>query len=105
MLGAYTPTEAQTAHEAGSDFVKLFPASMLGPDYVKALRAPLPHLRLVPTGGVEVENVADFLKAGCAALGIGSSLVSVKILQEADWPELTRRAAAFVNAARLARGL
>jgi len=105
MLGAYTPTEAQTAHEAGSDFVKLFPANMLGPDYVKALRAPLPHLRLVPTGGVEVENVADFLKAGCAALGIGSSLVSVKILQEADWPELTRRAAAFVNAARLARGL
>src|SRR6266478_564715 len=75
MLGAYTPTEAQTAHEAGSDFVKLFPANTLGPEYVKALRAPLPHLRLVPTGGVEVENVADFLKAGCAALGIGSSLV------------------------------
>jgi 2-dehydro-3-deoxyphosphogluconate aldolase/(4S)-4-hydroxy-2-oxoglutarate aldolase len=105
MLGAYTPTEAQTVHEAGSDFVKLFPANMLGPDYVKALRAPLPHLRLVPTGGVEVENVADFLKAGCAALGIGSSLVSAKILQEADWPELTRRAAAFVNAARLARDI
>ncbi len=105
MLGAYTPTEAQTAHEAGSDFVKLFPANTLGPDYIKALRAPLPHLRIVPTGGVEVENVADFLNAGCAALGVGSTLVSAKILQEADWPELTRRATEFVNAARRARRL
>jgi 2-dehydro-3-deoxyphosphogluconate aldolase / (4S)-4-hydroxy-2-oxoglutarate aldolase len=103
MLGAYTPTEAQLAHEAGADFVKLFPADSLGAGYVKALRAPLPHLRIVPTGGVDVQNVADFLKAGCAALGVGSSLVSAKILQEADWPELTRRAAAFVNAARQAR--
>jgi len=103
MLGAYTPTEAQVAHEAGADFVKLFPADNLGPGYIKALRAPLPHLRLVPTGGVDLHNVADFLKAGCAALGVGSSLVSAKILQDADWPELTRRAAAFVNAARQAR--
>ena len=103
MLGAYTPTEAQLAHEAGADFVKLFPADSLGPGYIKALRAPLPHLRIVPTGGVDVHNVADFLKAGCAALGVGSSLVSARILQEADWPALTARAAAFVNAAREAR--
>ena len=103
MLGAYTPTEAQLAHEAGADFIKIFPADTLGPGYIKALRAPLPHLRIVPTGGVDLHNVADFLKAGCAALGVGSSLVSAKILQEADWPELTRRAAAFVNAARQAR--
>jgi len=103
MLGAYTPTEAQTAHEAGSDFIKIFPADTLGPGYIKALRAPLPHLRIVPTGGVDVQNVAEFLKAGCAALGVGSALVSAKILQEAGWPELTRRAAAFVNAARQAR--
>src|SRR5260370_6499311 len=103
MLGAYTPTEAQTAHEAGSDFVKLFPANTLGPDYIKALRAPLPHLRIVPTGGVADENVADFLTPGCAALEVGSSLVSAKILQEADWPELTRRAGEFVNAAKRAR--
>ena len=103
MLGAYTPTEAQLAHEAGADFVKLFPADNLGPAYIKALRAPLPHLRLVPTGGVDLHNVADFLKAGCAALGVGSSLVSAKILQEADWPELTRRATAFVTAARQTR--
>jgi 2-dehydro-3-deoxyphosphogluconate aldolase / (4S)-4-hydroxy-2-oxoglutarate aldolase len=103
MLGAYTPTEAQTAHEAGADYIKIFPADTLGPGYMKSLRAPLPHLRLVPTGGVDVANVADFLKAGCAALGVGSSLVSAKILQAADWPALTRRASEFVNATRQAR--
>ena len=103
MLGAYTPTEAQLAHEAGADSIKIFPADTLGAGYIKSLRAPLPHLRIVPTGGVDVGNVADFLKAGCAALGVGSSLVSAKILQAADWPELTRRASAFVTAARQAR--
>jgi 2-dehydro-3-deoxyphosphogluconate aldolase/(4S)-4-hydroxy-2-oxoglutarate aldolase len=105
MLGAYTPTEAQQAHEAGADFIKLFPADSLGPAYIKALRAPLPHLRLVPTGGVEVANVGQFLSAGCAALGAGSALVSAKILQESDWAELTRRARAFVNAAQQARSV
>ncbi len=103
MLGAYTPTEAQSAHEAGADFVKLFPADNLGPAYIKAIRAPLPHLRIVPTGGVDLPNVADFLKAGCAALGVGSSLVSSKILSEGNWPELTRRASAFVKAVGEAR--
>jgi len=100
MLGAYTPTEAQFAHEAGADFIKIFPTDGLGPGYIRALRAPLPHLRIVPTGGVDVHNVADFFKAGCAAVGVGSSLVSAKILQEANWAELTRRATEFVNAAR-----
>ena len=104
MLGAYTPTEAQTAHEAGADFIKIFPADTLGPNYIKGIRAPLPHLRIVPTGGVDVHNVGDFLKAGCAALGVGSSLVSAKILQDANWPELTRKAAEFVAAAREAKG-
>jgi 2-dehydro-3-deoxyphosphogluconate aldolase/(4S)-4-hydroxy-2-oxoglutarate aldolase len=100
MLGACTPTEAQQVHESGADFVKLFPADTLGPAYVKALRAPLPHLRIVPTGGVDVHNVADFLKAGCAAVGVGSSLVAGSLLQEGNWTELTRRARAFVEAAR-----
>jgi 2-dehydro-3-deoxyphosphogluconate aldolase / (4S)-4-hydroxy-2-oxoglutarate aldolase len=104
MLGAYTPTEAQRVHETGADFVKIFPADTLGPNYIKALLAPLPHLRIVPTGGVDVHTVADFLKAGCAALGVGSALVSAKVLQEADWPELTRRATALVNAVRQAKG-
>ena len=99
MLGAYSPTEAQTAHEAGSDFIKIFPADTLGPGYIKALRAPLPHLRVVPTGGVDAGNVADWFKAGCAAVGAGSSLVSAKILQDAAWGDLTKRAADFVKAA------
>jgi len=102
MLGAYTPTEAQLAHEAGADFVKIFPADTLGPGFIRSLRAPLPHLKIVPTGGVDVGNVAEFLKAGCAALGVGSSLVSTKILADADWPELTRRAKQFVKAANTA---
>ncbi len=103
MMGAYTPTEAQTAHEAGADFVKIFPADTLGPAYIKALRAPLPHLRLVPTGGVDAKNIGEFLNAGCAAVGVGSSLVSAKILLEANWSELTRRATELVGAARQAR--
>jgi len=103
MLGAFSPTEAQTAHEAGADFIKIFPADTFGPAYIKALRAPLPHLRIVPTGGVEVHNVRDFLQAGCVALGVGSALVSAKILQVADWQELTRKAGDFVRAAREAR--
>lgn len=103
MIGAYTPTEAQLAHEAGADFSKIFPADTLGPGYIRSLRAPLPHLRLVPTGGVDIENVADFLHAGCAALGVGSSLVSSRILETSDWPALTQKAAEFVTAARKAR--
>ena len=105
MIGAYTPTEAQLAHEAGADFIKIFPADTLGAGYIKGIRAPLPHLRIVPTGGVDVHSVADFIKAGCAALGVGSSLVSTKILQEADWTALTRKAAEFVEAVRKAKGL
>ena len=99
MLGSYTPTEAQMAHEAGSDFIKIFPADTLGPKYIKALKAPLPHLNVVPTGGVDAENVAEWFKAGVAAVGAGSSLVSAKILTDAAWPELTKRAEAFVKAA------
>ncbi|MST00793.1 MAG: 2-dehydro-3-deoxyphosphogluconate aldolase, partial [Pedosphaera sp.] len=103
MLGAYTPTEAQLAHEAGADFVKVFPADGLGPKFIRNLLAPLPHLRIVPTGGVDLNNIADFLKAGCAAVGAGGSLISAKILETDDWTELTRVAKEFVAAARRAR--
>jgi len=103
MLGAYTPTEAQTAHEAGADFIKIFPADSLGPSYIKAIRAPLPHLRIVPTGGVDLSTAREFIQAGCAALGVGSSLVSGKILAENDWPALSRLAAQFVETVRQAR--
>jgi 2-dehydro-3-deoxyphosphogluconate aldolase/(4S)-4-hydroxy-2-oxoglutarate aldolase len=103
MLGAYTPTEAQLAHEAGADFVKIFPADGLGPNYIKALRAPLPHLKFVPTGGVDLKTIGEFFKAGCVAVGAGSSLISKEILQNDDWSTLTKRAAEFVQAAQMAR--
>jgi 2-dehydro-3-deoxyphosphogluconate aldolase/(4S)-4-hydroxy-2-oxoglutarate aldolase len=103
MLGAYTPTEAQTAHEFGADFIKLFPADKLGPAYVKALRAPLPHLKIVPTGGVDLHTAADFLRAGCAALGVGGSLITADILKASDWPALTRLARQYVEVVRAAR--
>ena len=103
MLGAYTPTEAQLAHEVGADFVKIFPADTLGPGYIKGLRAPLPHLRMVPTGGVDLKTIGDFLKAGCPAVGVGSSLVTKQILETDNWTELTRLAGEFVKAANAAR--
>lgn len=100
MLGAYTPTEAQAAHEAGADFVKLFPADTLGPGYIRSLLAPLPHLRLVPTGGVTVANAGEFRKAGCVAAGIGSHLLKRELIAKQDWPALIRLAAEFVAAWR-----
>lgn len=104
MLGSYTPTEAQLAHEAGSDFIKIFPADTLGPNYIKALRAPLPHLKIVPTGGVDLKTIGDFFKAGVAAVGAGSSLISKDVLDKDDWATLTKTAAEFVKAAKAARG-
>lgn len=103
MLGAYSPTECQQAWEAGADFIKLFPADTLGPTYVKAIRAPLPHLRIVPTGGVDLGNIEAFFKAGCAAVGVGSSMISPKLLAAGDWPGLTRLAAQYRQAADRAR--
>jgi len=103
MLGAYTPTEAQLAHEAGADFVKLFPADGLGAGHVRSLRAPLPHLRIVPTGGVDLNSIGDFFRAGCPAVGAGSALITKGILQKNDWSQLAHRAREFVAAARTAR--
>ena len=98
VCGAYTPTEALTAHEAGADFIKLFPADGLGPKYIQNLLAPLPMLRIIPTGGVTVENAGDFLRAGCVALGVGSSLIAKEFVAKKDWAALTARARAFVDA-------
>ncbi len=97
MPGALTPTEIVTAWRAGADAVKVFPCDALGgPAYIKALRAPLPDVPLLPTGGVTLENVADFLRAGAIAVGVGSSLVDPKLSPAA----LTARAQAFVSAVR-----
>jgi len=103
MPGCYTPSEMLTAWQAGADMVKLFPASVGGPALVKAIRAPLPQLEIVPVGGVNLNTAADFIRAGAAALGVGSSLVSQKLLDESDMDELTRRAAGFVEQVKIAR--
>ncbi len=97
MLGAYTPTEAQTAHEAGSDFVKIFPADTLGPGYIKSLLAPLPHLKIVPTGGVNLDTMEAFLAAGSAALGTGSALLKKEIIAGENWGELERLARRYAD--------
>lgn len=104
LSGAYTPTEALIAWEAGSDFIKIFPADGLGPNYIKAIRAPLPQLKIIPTGGVDVKTSGDFIKAGCVAVAAGSSLVSKSILQKRDWKELSELAARFVASVQSARG-
>ena len=97
MLGAYTPTEAQVAHEAGSDFVKIFPADTLGPSYIKSLLAPLPHLKIVPTGGVNLDTMEAYLAAGSAALGTGSALLKKEIIAGENWGELERLAKRFAD--------
>ncbi|MDB6028598.1 MAG: kdgA [Verrucomicrobiales bacterium] len=103
MTGCYTPTEMLTAHEAGSDFIKLFPADQLGASYIKAVRAPLPQLSIIPTGGVTATTCGDFFKAGCVAVAAGSSLVSKSILEKRDWKALTEQAAIFVAAVKRAK--
>jgi len=103
ICGAYTPTEALIAHEAGADFIKIFPADSLGPGYIRALKAPLPQLQIIPTGGVDLHTAGDFIRAGCVAVAVGSSLVSKSILQSADWNKLTETAQAFVQVVRGAR--
>ncbi len=97
MLGAYTPTEAQAAHEAGSDFVKIFPADTLGPSYIRSLLAPLPHLKIVPTGGVNLDTMEAYLAAGSAALGTGSALLKKEIIAGENWEELERLAKRFAD--------
>ena len=103
--GCYSPTEALTGWEAGADFIKLFPASVGGPSLVKAILAPLPQLRIIPVGGVNLDTAAVFIQKGAAALGVGSSLVNQKLLDEGNLDELTRRAAAYIQEVRKGRGL
>ena len=101
--GCYTPTEMLKAWEAGANMVKLFPASVGGPSLIKAILAPLPQLEIVPVGGVNLDTAADFIRNGAAALGVGSDLVSQKLLDERNMEELTRRAAAFIEQVKKGR--
>ena len=86
--GALTPTEALAVHRAGADFVKLFPADGLGPGYVRSLLGPLPFLKIIPTGGVRLDNLAAFAAAGCVGVALGGNLVSAEILERGDWARL-----------------
>ena len=96
--GALTPTEAQTAHRAGADFVKLFPITSLGAAYVKAIRAPLSHIRFLAVGGVDEHNMADYLRAGICGFGIGSNIVDRKKIESGDFAGVTALAKDFVDA-------
>ncbi len=81
LSGAFTPTEAQMAYEYGADMIKIFPAAQLGLSYIKAILAPLPHLRLVPTGGVTLENAGEWIRAGAVAVGVGSALMDKELIR------------------------
>lgn len=101
--GAYTPTEILTAWNAGADVVKVFPATSLGPTYFKDLLAPMPFLKLTPTGGVDVKTAPEWIKAGAVCVGAGSSLVTKEAMATGDWNTITRTAQAFTDAIKLAR--
>ncbi len=102
--GALTPTEAITAWQWGADLVKIFPVDMVGgPKYISALRAPLPQILYVPTGGVELENAGAYIKAGAAALGVGSGLVDKKAVAEKRYDLLTEKAKRFIEEIKKAR--
>ncbi len=103
ILGGFTPTELWQAWEWGSDFVKLFPASSVGPDYIKAVRAPLPQLRIMPTGGVSTENAAEYLKAGAVCLGVGGKLVDKKLIAAGRLEEIADYARRLITVVREAR--
>ncbi len=96
--GALTPTEVVNAWECGADAAKIFPAEFFGPSYIKSLKAPLPQVEFVPTGGVTSDNVGDFIKAGAFATAAGSSLVEAKAFKEKNWAAVTAKARAFVAA-------
>src|SRR5262245_22938401 len=104
MPGALTPTEILTAWEAGADVVKVFPSDITGPAYLKAVHGPLPQVRLMPTGGVNLKTAADFIKSGACALGIGSSLVDPQAITSRDFTKITDLARQYVEIVKQARG-
>lgn len=97
MPGAFSPTEILSAWEAGADIVKVFPADVVGPAFFKALRGPLPQIRLMPTGGVDLTTAAEFLKAGACCLGIGSQLVEPRAVADSNFDRIRELAAQYVR--------
>ncbi|WP_165069553.1 bifunctional 4-hydroxy-2-oxoglutarate aldolase/2-dehydro-3-deoxy-phosphogluconate aldolase [Paludisphaera rhizosphaerae] len=105
MPGAFTPTEILTAWEAGADVVKVFPAEIGGPPFLKAVRGPLPQIKLMPTGGVDLNTAAAFLKAGACCLGVGGSLVEPKAVAAGDFARIRDLASKYVAIVREFRGM
>ncbi len=104
LPGALTPTEVFNAYQMGGDIIKIFPAARMGPSYLKDLKAPLPHIPMLPTGGVDAQNAGEWIKAGAVALGVGGKLVDRAAIKAGDWDALTTRAKELVAAVRAARG-
>jgi len=104
MPGAFTPTEILTAWEAGADWVKIFPVTAGGPGYVKAVKGPLPQVKLAAVGGVNVNNTAEFIKAGAEVVGIGNQLINQQLLEDGDFKAITARARQFREQVDIGRG-
>jgi 2-dehydro-3-deoxyphosphogluconate aldolase/(4S)-4-hydroxy-2-oxoglutarate aldolase len=103
MPGCFSPTEILAAHECGADIIKVFPATMLGPQFLKDVRAPLPQVKLMPTGGVTLDNAGDWIRAGAVAVGLGSSLLDAKAIESNRFDVITanaRKVVANIAAAR-----
>jgi 2-dehydro-3-deoxyphosphogluconate aldolase/(4S)-4-hydroxy-2-oxoglutarate aldolase len=103
MPGCFSPTEILAAHECGADIVKVFPATMLGPQFLKDVRAPLPQVKLMPTGGVTLENAGDWIRAGAVAVGLGSSLLDAKAIETGNFDVITANARTVVANVAAAR--
>ena len=101
--GCFTPTEILEAHDAGADIVKVFPATTLGPQYIRDVRAPLPQVRLMPTGGVTPDNAGDWIRAGAVAVAAGSSLLDAKAIENGRFEVITANARRFVDNVSAAR--
>ena len=101
--GAFTPTEIVSAWECGADMVKVFPATIGGPQYIKDILGPLPHIRLLPTGGVKLDNIPAFIAAGASAVAVGSNLTDPKLIKVGDWAGLTELARRHAQAVQQAR--
>jgi 2-dehydro-3-deoxyphosphogluconate aldolase/(4S)-4-hydroxy-2-oxoglutarate aldolase len=104
MPGCFTATEILNAWDAGADIVKVFPATSVGPSYVKDIRGPLPQVKLMPTGGVSIDNVGEWLKAGAVAVGVGSALLDNKAIAAKQFGPITENARRIVANVRAARG-
>jgi 2-dehydro-3-deoxyphosphogluconate aldolase/(4S)-4-hydroxy-2-oxoglutarate aldolase len=105
LPGCFSPTEILTAWDAGADLVKVFPATALGPGFLKDVHGPLPQVKLVPTGGVSIENAGDWIRAGAAAVGVGSALLDAGALASGHFSEITGNARRMIENVHLARGM